>query len=104
MAINQFSDLTDEEFEAQYLGYKQPVNIPMTGRFVLPLNASVPDAIDWREKGAVLSVKDQLDCGSCWAFSAVSIKLFSQLQSYFCLHNRAILYTNEFESTHKVHI
>jgi hypothetical protein len=33
---------------------------------------TVPLSIDWRTKGAVNQARDQADCGSCWAFAAVS--------------------------------
>lgn len=71
LGINQFADLTDEEFIKTYLGYQKP-EIEYTERFDSPLSYRAPDSIDWRSRGAVLSVKNQGKCGSCYAFSAVS--------------------------------
>lgn len=75
MGINQFSDLTDVEFKDIYLTAHSKRDIKPIGRFVRPRDVSIPDAIDWRRKGAVLSVKNQGKCGSCWAFSAVSTQV-----------------------------
>jgi len=73
LAMNKYGDMTGEEFGAMYNSYNatKVMQAQKSVAFVKS-GLSVPKNVDWRKEGYVTPVKDQGQCGSCWAFSTVA--------------------------------
>ncbi|EAR97208.1 papain family cysteine protease (macronuclear) [Tetrahymena thermophila SB210] len=72
--INKFSHLTKEEFKAKYLNRPQRPASEMKTNSILSsqqkTDEKLPESVDWRKLGAVSPVRDQGNCGSCYAFAS----------------------------------
>jgi C1A family cysteine protease len=67
---NPISKLTDDQ-KKKRLGVKGHGKMPRIPVAKFRAIKEVPASLDYRSRGVVSSVKDQGNCGSCWAFAAV---------------------------------
>ena len=72
LALNNFSDLTRDELTKYTRGHKHGRLLHSARPMNLQTDATpLPTSIDWRTLNAVTPIKNQGDCGACWAFSTI---------------------------------
>ena len=103
VGVNRFADLTLDEFRDNFGGYNPAtLQYRTQNKYFLgehQASETSPSSVNWVTKGAVTPVKNQEQCGSCWAFSTTGamegahylknneLVSFSEQQFVDCDHN-----------------
>ncbi|KAI3388621.1 hypothetical protein SNEBB_010255 [Seison nebaliae] len=88
LGINQFTDLTNEQFlRSMGVFGGSGKEAERKSKESQKIRRNIPGAVDWRKKGYVTPVKNQIQCLASWAFSATGslegqwFKMYSKLVS-----------------------
>nr|ABU41110.1 putative cathepsin L [Lepeophtheirus salmonis] len=87
--MNQYGDLLQSEFLQGYTGLAKG-SYSGDNTVILDNSAPVPSYVNWTKNGAVTAVKDQKDCGSCWAFSTTG-----SVEGQYFIKNKKLLSFSE---------
>lgn len=73
--VNEFTDRTDDELMKMIVEKKNVHQDPNAVRFegsYIESGIKRPASIDWKAQGKLTPIKNQGQCGSCWAFATVA--------------------------------
>ncbi|CAF2744524.1 CTSL [Lepeophtheirus salmonis] len=87
--MNQYGGLLQSEFLQRNTGLAKG-SFSGENTVILDNSAPVPSYVNWTKNGAVTAVKDQKDCGSCWAFSTTG-----SVEGQYFIKNKKLLSFSE---------
>ena len=90
--VTRLSEEERKKLVGPKIDYNRMAKITKNKMLTLPQLTTPPSRLDWRDSNVVTPVRNQLSCGSCWAFSAVG-----QIESWWLEENNRQDTVNSFD-------